>query len=441
MRKAFSTGSALPLRKRGAGPITFHDDLASAVAGAELVIENVPENLQVKAEVYRALDALLPADTIVASDTSGLPITKLQAFMSNPARVVGMHWSNPPHIIPMIEVIAGEKTAPQTVDFIVRTIRALNLLPVVVKKDVPGFVENRVLYALLREAVSLVESGVIDPEDLDTCVSWGIGYKLGIVGPMALLDMAGLDIYESVSELPERRPFHPRRRGALRARAHGRGPARHQDREGRVQLHARTRRGAAGGARRPLRRRPQGAGGARMTLLRGPVRRRPHRQASRSSFSAQASFIGAGASPARRVSGTGLRVSQLRPASPHQSAVTGIRSSTALRIEISPVLGSNHRVASTVSPCPASPRSSEYQWAIDALQAMRPGPSFVAAKGTATTPAVPRAIGRVSSAEAAPRTAASMAKIRSVRMRRHLMSCGGNSSGWSVLKGETERSL
>jgi 3-hydroxybutyryl-CoA dehydrogenase/5-formyl-3-hydroxy-2-methylpyridine 4-carboxylate dehydrogenase len=155
--------------------------------------------LQVKEQVYRALDALLPADTIVASDTSGLPITKLQAFMSNPARVVGMHWSNPPHIIPMIEVIAGEKTAPQTVDFIVRTIRELNLLPVVVKKDVPGFVENRVLYALLREAVSLVESGVIDPEDLDTCVSWGIGYKLGIVGPMALLDMAGLDIYESVS--------------------------------------------------------------------------------------------------------------------------------------------------------------------------------------------------------------------------------------------------
>ena len=131
----------------------FHDDLASAVAGADLVIENVPENLQIKAEVYRALDALLPADTIVASDTSGMPITKLQAFMSNPARVVGMHWSNPPHIIPMIEVIAGEKTAPQTVDFIVRTIRELNLLPVVVKKDVPGFVENRVLYALLREAV------------------------------------------------------------------------------------------------------------------------------------------------------------------------------------------------------------------------------------------------------------------------------------------------
>jgi len=183
----------------GAGSIDIRDDLASAVEGAALVIENVPENLQIKEQVFRALDELIPAETIVASDTSGLPISKLQAFMSNPARIVGMHWSNPPHIIPMIEVIAGEQTAPQTVDFIVRTIRELKLLPVVVKKDVPGFVENRVLYALLREAVSLVEAGVIDPEDLDTCVSWGIGYKLGIVGPMALLDMAGLDIYESVS--------------------------------------------------------------------------------------------------------------------------------------------------------------------------------------------------------------------------------------------------
>ena len=159
----------------------------------------MPENLEVKAAVYRALDPLVPADTIVASDTSGIPITELQRFLSNPARLVGMHWSNPPHIIPMIEVIGGEKTAPQTVEAIVALIRSLGLLPVVVKKDVPGFVENRVLYALLREAIDLVERGVIDAEGLDTVVSWGIGYKLSVIGPMALLDMAGLDIYRSVS--------------------------------------------------------------------------------------------------------------------------------------------------------------------------------------------------------------------------------------------------
>ncbi|TIV90632.1 MAG: 3-hydroxyacyl-CoA dehydrogenase family protein, partial [Mesorhizobium sp.] len=147
----------------------FTDDIADAVSGADLVIENVPENISIKADVYRAIDGLIAADTIVASDTSGIPITKLQANISHPERMVGMHWSNPPHIIPMIEVIAGEKTAPQTVATIRDLIRSIGLLPVVVKKDVPGFVENRVLYALLREAVDLVERGVIEPEDLDTC--------------------------------------------------------------------------------------------------------------------------------------------------------------------------------------------------------------------------------------------------------------------------------
>lgn len=183
----------------GAGTVRFTDDINEAVSGADLIIENVPENIAIKADVYRAIDSMISSDTIVASDTSGIPITQLQAHISHPERMVGMHWSNPPHIIPMIEVIGGERTAPRTVTTIRDLIRSIGLLPVVVKKDVPGFVENRVLYALLREAVDLVERGVIEPEDLDTCVSWGIGYKIAVVGPMALLDMAGLDIYKSVS--------------------------------------------------------------------------------------------------------------------------------------------------------------------------------------------------------------------------------------------------
>ena len=198
----------------GEGRVTFAGSLADCVAGADLVLENVPEQIEVKAEIYRAIDGMIPSDTIVATDTSGIPITKLQAHISNPQRFVGMHWSNPPHIIPMIEVIGGEKTAPETVTTIRDLIRGLGLLPVVVKKDVPGFVENRVLYALLREAVDLVERGVIDAEDLDTCVSWGIGYKIAVIGPMALLDMAGLDIYRSVSsflnaDLADRKDVSP----------------------------------------------------------------------------------------------------------------------------------------------------------------------------------------------------------------------------------------
>lgn len=180
------------------GSVRIVDSLEAAVAGAELVIENVPEKLEIKQAVFRQVDALVGSDCVIASDTSGIPITKLQEGIRNPARVVGMHWSNPPHVIPMIEVIAGAETGAETVAWMRDLIKGLGLLPVLVKRDVPGFVENRVLYALLRECVDLVEKGVIEPESLDTCVSWGIGYKLAVIGPMALLDVAGLDIYQSV---------------------------------------------------------------------------------------------------------------------------------------------------------------------------------------------------------------------------------------------------
>jgi 3-hydroxybutyryl-CoA dehydrogenase/5-formyl-3-hydroxy-2-methylpyridine 4-carboxylate dehydrogenase len=198
----------------GAGTVSLVDDAAAALAEADLVIENVPENAEVKGALYREIEPLIGPETIIASDTSGIPITKLQAPLDRPERLVGMHWSNPPHIIPMIEVVSGEKTAKAVRDAIVDLIRRLGLLPVVVKKDVPGFVENRVLYAVMREAIDLVDQGVIDPEDLDTCVGWGIGYKLSVVGPMALLDMAGLDVYRNVAsflnaELSDRKDVSP----------------------------------------------------------------------------------------------------------------------------------------------------------------------------------------------------------------------------------------
>jgi len=187
----------VPDRSNGA-EVRIVESLIECVGGAELVVETVPEKLDIKAKVFEEIDKVAAKSAIIASNTSGIPITKLQAGNSAPDRVVGMHWSNPPHIIPMIEVIAGAKTSPGTVKWMVDAIKGLGLLPVVVQKDVPGFVENRILYALLRECVDLVEQGVIDAEGLDTCVSWGIGYKLSVVGPMALLDMAGLDIYQAV---------------------------------------------------------------------------------------------------------------------------------------------------------------------------------------------------------------------------------------------------
>ena len=188
-------GPAAPKR----GGVSFEPDLATAVRDADLVIEAVPERMEIKQQVFAELDRLGPARAILASNTSGIPITRLQEAVGRKERVVGMHWSNPPHEIPVVEVIAGNHTSPAVVETMKKMIGELGLKPVVVQKDVPGFVHNRVLYAILRECVSLVEKGVISPAELDTLVKWALGLKLAVIGPMELLDVAGLDIYAAVA--------------------------------------------------------------------------------------------------------------------------------------------------------------------------------------------------------------------------------------------------
>jgi 5-formyl-3-hydroxy-2-methylpyridine 4-carboxylate dehydrogenase len=181
------------------GAVTVFDNLAEAVAGVDLVIEAVPENAEIKAAVFADLDKHAPAHAILASNTSGIPITKIQESVADPSRVVGMHWSNPPHVIPVIEIIAGANTSPEVVEQLRSIVLGLGLIPVRVLKDVPGFVENRVLYAIMRECLSLVDKGVVSQEELDTCVQWGIGFKLAVIPPLQLLDVAGLDIYTAVA--------------------------------------------------------------------------------------------------------------------------------------------------------------------------------------------------------------------------------------------------
>jgi len=183
--------------KEDGGSLRFETELDAALEGAEFVIEAVPERLELKHEVFPQLEEHVADDAILASNTSGIPITKIATATERPERVVGMHWSNPPHLIPMIEVIPGERTAPETVDATSELVRRIGYHPVV-EREVPGFVENRILYAILRECLDLVDRGVIDPEGLDLNVRWGIGYKLAVIGPMELLDMAGLDIYSAV---------------------------------------------------------------------------------------------------------------------------------------------------------------------------------------------------------------------------------------------------
>ena len=110
-----------------------------------------------------------------------------------------MHWSNPPHLIPVIEVIRGEQTSEETAQRTVELVEKIGMVPAIVDRDVAGFVENRILYAIMREALHLLDEGVASAEAIDTITKWGIGYKLAVIGPLELLDMAGLDIYTSVA--------------------------------------------------------------------------------------------------------------------------------------------------------------------------------------------------------------------------------------------------
>jgi len=179
------------------GSVTFSDDLAAALEGVDMVLEAIPERLELKHEIFLEFEKHVRPDTVLASNTSGIPITAIADVCAHPERVIGNHWSNPPHLIPMIEVIPGARTSQEVVDRTCALIREIGYHPVV-EKEVPGFVENRVLYAIMRECLDLVDRGIVSPEALDLNVRWGIGYKLAVIGPMALLDMAGMDIYNAV---------------------------------------------------------------------------------------------------------------------------------------------------------------------------------------------------------------------------------------------------
>jgi 3-hydroxybutyryl-CoA dehydrogenase/5-formyl-3-hydroxy-2-methylpyridine 4-carboxylate dehydrogenase len=183
---------------RGA-ELRFESDLAAALDGVDLVVEAVPEKLELKQQVFADFEQHVSGDAILASNTSGIPITKIAENLQHPERAIGTHWSNPPHLIPMIEIIPGERTSPEVTATTQELVRQIGYFPCTLKKEVPGFVENRVLYAIMRECLALVDAGVVDAEELDLNVKWGIGYKLAVVPPMALLDMAGLDIYNAVA--------------------------------------------------------------------------------------------------------------------------------------------------------------------------------------------------------------------------------------------------
>ena len=173
-------------------------DLDAAAAGAHVVVESIVEDLDAKRECFRRVGDAAPPEAVLVTNTSGLSITRIAEAAARPARVAGMHWWNPPHLIPLVEVVRGEQTDEAVLDRVVDIARGLGKQPVVVRRDVPGFVGNRLQYALVREAMHLVDAGVASADDVDRAMRWGPGLRYGALGPLEAADFIGLDVVASI---------------------------------------------------------------------------------------------------------------------------------------------------------------------------------------------------------------------------------------------------
>jgi 3-hydroxyacyl-CoA dehydrogenase len=176
-------------------------DIKEAVADADLIIEAVPENVEVKKSVFVEIEKFAKKDAITASNTSSISITLLASATRRPEKFCGMHFFNPPQLMKLVEVVRGAKTSDETVDAVVEVAKKMGKEPVVVKKDSPGFIVNRILISALNEALYLVWEGVADRDDIDKAVRLGLNWPMG---PLALLDHVGLDTTLAILEVFQR---------------------------------------------------------------------------------------------------------------------------------------------------------------------------------------------------------------------------------------------
>jgi 3-hydroxybutyryl-CoA dehydrogenase len=168
-----------------------------AVRGADVVVEAVVEREDVKARVYAAIEAAARDDAVVATNTSSIPIQRLASGLQRPERFLGVHWFVPPLLVPCVEVIRAETTAEHVVDQVVGLLTRLGKSPVVVG-DGPGFVANRIQFAMFKEATRIVEEGLAAPDQVDEVVRSSFGFRLPFFGPFTIADMAGLDVYADI---------------------------------------------------------------------------------------------------------------------------------------------------------------------------------------------------------------------------------------------------
>lgn len=186
------------------GRVTCRSDLDEALAGARLVIEAVPENIQLKLRVFTELERKTGPQVILASNTSTFVPSSLAVGLVNPAtaaRLVVMHYWNPAHLIPLVEVVPHARTLPGVLGRVKALLERCGKQTVILRREVPGFIGNRLAFALQREAMRMVEDGIATPEDIDTVVQAGFGRRVPVTGIFRTADLGGLDVYRAVCDL------------------------------------------------------------------------------------------------------------------------------------------------------------------------------------------------------------------------------------------------
>jgi 3-hydroxybutyryl-CoA dehydrogenase len=175
-------------------------DLREGVAEADLVIESAPENMEFKQGLFAELEAMTSEACVLGSNTSGLSITAIAARCERPERVLTTHFWNPPHLMPLVEIVKGERTSDEVAVAMRDLLKQCGLVPVMVKKDRPGQLGNRMQMALVREAVHIVAEGIADPEDVDTAAKLGFGLRLPVYGVLEHQDLVGLELGHAVCD-------------------------------------------------------------------------------------------------------------------------------------------------------------------------------------------------------------------------------------------------
>ncbi len=181
--------------------IETHDRMAAAIQDATFVFEAAPEKLPLKQQIFAELESVVAPDTILASNSSAIPSTEIGRYLTHRERVVGTHFWNPPHLVPLVEVIQNEKTSDAVLRATMDVLRDAGKVPVHVRLDIPGFIGNRLQHAMKREAFALVAAGVCDAETVDTVVKEGFGARTAVLGPMEQSDLVGLDLALDIAEV------------------------------------------------------------------------------------------------------------------------------------------------------------------------------------------------------------------------------------------------